>query len=271
MAAAHSGNSSTVNAPPATSREAVASSSSPLPVAIVVTATIMGRPAAEYRASSIFSLVERSSEPVSVKRSATNTGSPRASKIPATTSSSTSGKRATTDGSIAMPLTTKKSGIRNENPTVSRRRVIKCNAPTGVSERKIMPAAKAPSTASSPKSAANMMRVASRNMARRRIVWLVVFASAAIICRSPGTFSNRRCGTMAVTTATAINPSRIRIASPGECEDNSSDIAKIGKSSPTAPCTSTALPTRVPAAPCDLSIGSSVPKAVELSAIPTAI
>ena len=98
-----------------------------------------------------------------------------------------------------------------------------------------------------------------------------MLVSTAIIWRRPGTFCRRRCGIIAVTTAIAMNPSRIRIAKPGEYEESSSDIAKIGKSSPTAPCTSTALPTRVPAAPCDLSMGSSVPRAVELSAMPTAI
>ena len=171
---------------------------------------------------------------------------------------------------MPMPLTTKKSGIVKAKPTVSRRRVIRCRAAGGVSERRIMPAAKAPSTASKSKRAVHMIRVASRNIARRRIVWPVVLASAAIIWRRPGRCVNRRCGIRAVTRATTMNASSTTNAMPGDREESSREIAKTGRSSPTAPCTSTALPTAVPAAPCDFSIGKRVPSAVELSATPTA-
>ena len=56
-----------------------------------------------------------------------------------------------------------------------------CRAAGGVRVRRIRPAANAPSTASKSKSAVHIIRVASRNIARRRTVWPVVFASAAII------------------------------------------------------------------------------------------
>ena len=124
MAAAHSGNSKTVRAPPATRSDAVELSSSPELVAILVTATIIGRPAAEYSANSIFSLIDCSPEPVFVNRSAINTGTPRTSRIPITTIASSRGEDATTEGLIPMPLTTKNSGIMNVNPTVSNRAVI---------------------------------------------------------------------------------------------------------------------------------------------------
>ena len=67
-----------------------------------------------------------------------------------------------------------------------------------------------------------------------------------------------------------MNASSTTNAMPGDREESSREIAKTGRSSPTAPCTSTALPTAVPAAPCDFSIGKRVPSAVELSATPTA-
>lgn len=52
---------------------------------------------------------------------------------------------------------------------------------------------------------------------------------------------------------------------------NSTDMATIGPSSPTAPCASTARPSGVSSRPACLTIGSRVPSAVEVIAMATAM
>ena len=170
MPNAHSGNSKTVSAPPATSSDAVDSSNRPELVATSVTATIIGRPAAEYSANCTFCARVVKPERVSKKCSANRTGTPRHSKIPTTTASRPKGFATTAETSIPIPLTTKNNGIMKVKPTTSRRRVIICRAAGGVRVRRIRPAAKAPSTASKSKRAVHMIRVASRNIARRKTV-----------------------------------------------------------------------------------------------------
>ena len=72
------------------------------------------------------------------------------------------------------PDTTKNSGMRNPNPMAS---ILACSEDSsegGENRRTMMPATKAPSTTSRPKSLASASSVMSSSMVKRSAVWELV-------------------------------------------------------------------------------------------------
>ena len=102
-------------------------------------------------------------------------------------------------------------------------------------------------------------------------VFCEVCAPCRIVRPNAGCFRMNRVGMATATRDATAKTSRIIAEAHGLRADSSSDMAMMGASSPTAPCTRTALPIVVPMTPASMRMGSRVPSAVEVSAIASAM
>ncbi|STQ65500.1 Uncharacterised protein [Gordonia bronchialis] len=133
----------------------------------------------------------------------------------------------------------------------------------------MIPAANAPSTTSRSNTAATAISATSSRNTTRTGSWKVPpFISVSDSPRN-GMRRIRRAGTNAVTTAASPNRISTTTAAPMLRLVNSSDIARIGPNSPTAPFAITARPSGRFSKPSCLMIGSRVPSAVEVIAMAT--
>ncbi len=133
--------------------------------------------------------------------------------------------------------------------------------------RSTMPAISAPSTTSSPKSAAITSRMSSSTIDQRSVV-------CAVAVRWPCLTIDRSRSlpiTLGITASSSPAKSTVRIDTTAEMSPRlvrNSEITRIGSSSPAAPAASTYLPNRPGSRSLSLSIGSRVPSAVVVSASP---